>query len=36
METLDEAIEKIKKYLDLVSGQWDRALARLKSFVERN
>jgi DNA-binding transcriptional ArsR family regulator len=27
-------IEKIKKYLDLVSGQWDQALSRLKSFVE--
>jgi DNA-binding transcriptional ArsR family regulator len=23
-----------RKYLDLVSGQWDEALARLKSFVE--
>jgi DNA-binding transcriptional ArsR family regulator len=27
---LDEA----KKYLEVVSGQWERALARLKSFVE--
>jgi DNA-binding transcriptional ArsR family regulator len=27
-------IEEIKEYLDLVSEQWDRALARLKSFVE--
>lgn len=27
---LDEA----KGYLDFVSGQWDQALARLKSFVE--
>ena len=27
-------IEEIRKYLDLVSEQWDRALARLRSFVE--
>ncbi|MFZ0590053.1 MAG: hypothetical protein WAM39_06200 [Bryobacteraceae bacterium] len=27
-------IEEIKEYLDLVSEQWDEALARLKSFVE--
>ncbi len=27
-------IEEIKNYLDLVSQQWDPALARLKSFVE--
>lgn len=27
-------IEEIKGYLDLVSEQWDYALARLKSFVE--
>jgi DNA-binding transcriptional ArsR family regulator len=27
-------MEESKKYLDLVSEQWDRALARLKSFVE--
>jgi DNA-binding transcriptional ArsR family regulator len=27
-------IEEIKKYLDLVSEQWDQALSRLKSFVE--
>ena len=26
-------IEEIKKYIDLVSEQWDRTLARLKSFV---
>jgi len=25
----------LKEYLDLVSEQWDQALARLKSFVER-
>jgi len=29
-----EPIEGIKEYLDLVSRQWDQALARLKSFVE--
>jgi DNA-binding transcriptional ArsR family regulator len=29
-----EPIEEIKGYLDLVSEQWDQALARLKSFVE--
>jgi len=28
-------IEEIREYLDLVSAQWDQALARLKSFVER-
>ena len=28
-------VDEIKKYLDLVSEQWDQALARLKSFVER-
>jgi DNA-binding transcriptional ArsR family regulator len=27
-------MEEIKDYLDLVSGQWDQVLARLKSFVE--
>ena len=27
-------IEEMKHYLDLVSRQWDQALARLKSFVE--
>ncbi|MGD1101240.1 MAG: metalloregulator ArsR/SmtB family transcription factor [Terriglobia bacterium] len=32
---LDPApMEEIKKYLDLVSAQWDQALSRLKSFVE--
>ena len=30
-----EPIEEIKKYLDLVSEQWDQALSRLKWFVER-
>ena len=29
-------IEEVRKYLDQVSEQWDQALARLKSFVERN
>lgn len=29
-----EPMEKIKKYLDFVSEQWDQALLRLKSFVE--
>jgi DNA-binding transcriptional ArsR family regulator len=29
-----QPIEGIKEYLDFVSGQWDRALSRLKSFVE--
>ena len=27
-------IEEAREYLDLVSEQWDRALARLKAFVE--
>jgi DNA-binding transcriptional ArsR family regulator len=31
-----EPIEEMKKYLDEVSEQWDRALASLKSFVEGN
>jgi DNA-binding transcriptional ArsR family regulator len=30
-----EPIEEVKQYLDFVSEQWDQALARLKSFVER-
>jgi DNA-binding transcriptional ArsR family regulator len=29
-----EPIQEIKKYLDLVSEQWDLTLCRLKSFVE--
>jgi DNA-binding transcriptional ArsR family regulator len=29
-----QPIQGIQQYLDLVSEQWDRALARLKSFVE--
>lgn len=33
---LDPApIAEIRSYLDFVSAQWDQALARLKSFVER-
>jgi len=30
-----EPIGELKRYLDLVSEQWDQALSRLKSFVER-
>lgn len=30
-----EPMDELKKYLDLVSEQWDQALSRLKSFVER-
>jgi DNA-binding transcriptional ArsR family regulator len=33
-ELKPEPIEEIKRYLDCVSEQWDRTLARLKSFVE--
>jgi DNA-binding transcriptional ArsR family regulator len=29
-----EPLEEARKYLDLVSAQWDQALGRLKSFVE--
>lgn len=29
-----EPIEEIKEYLELISEQWDEALARLKAFVE--
>jgi DNA-binding transcriptional ArsR family regulator len=29
-----QPIEGIKQYLDFVSEQWDRALSRLKTFVE--
>jgi len=29
-----EPMEEMKKYLDLVSAQWDQALSRLKAFVE--
>ncbi len=29
-----QPMEGIKEYLDFVSGQWDQALSRLKSFVE--
>lgn len=30
-----QPMDELKKYLDLVSEQWDQALSRLKSFVER-
>ena len=30
-----QPIAELKQYLDRVSEQWDQALARLKSFVER-
>jgi DNA-binding transcriptional ArsR family regulator len=30
-----EPISEARQYLDLVSEQWDQALSRLKSFVER-
>jgi DNA-binding transcriptional ArsR family regulator len=33
-ELHSQTIQRAKKYLDLVSEQWDNALARLKSFVE--
>ena len=29
-----EPLEEIRDYLDLVSKQWDKALSRLKKFVE--
>jgi len=33
-ELRPEPIQEAKKYLDLVSEQWDAALGRLRSFVE--
>jgi hypothetical protein len=30
-----EPLAEIKGYLDFVSEQWDQALGRLKSFLER-
>jgi DNA-binding transcriptional ArsR family regulator len=30
-----EPVRDVRAYLDRVSGQWDQALARLKSFVEK-
>lgn len=30
-----EPLRDVMAYLDRVSGQWDQALARLKSFVEK-
>lgn len=29
-------LEDVREYLDLVSQQWDEALARLKAFVEKD
>ena len=29
-----EPVDEMRKYLDEVSAQWDRALIRLKAFVE--
>ncbi|PYU54531.1 MAG: transcriptional regulator, partial [Acidobacteria bacterium] len=29
-----EPIKEIREYLNVVSEQWDRALTRLKAFVE--
>ncbi len=29
------SLKQVQSYLDLVSEQWDQALARLKAFVER-
>jgi DNA-binding transcriptional ArsR family regulator len=34
-EFVPEPIDELRKYLDVVSRQWDQALSRLKSFVER-
>jgi DNA-binding transcriptional ArsR family regulator len=34
-ELRPEPLRDIRAYLDRVSGQWDQALARLKSFVEK-
>jgi DNA-binding transcriptional ArsR family regulator len=31
-----EPMEEMKRYLEVVSKQWDRTLVRLKSFVEGN
>jgi DNA-binding transcriptional ArsR family regulator len=33
-ELAPERVEEARRYLDLVSEQWDAALARLKRFVE--
>jgi hypothetical protein len=30
-----EPIAELSEYLDFVSEQWDRALSRLKEFIER-
>src|SRR3984893_13180513 len=34
-ELRPEPLKDVRAYLDRVSGQWDQALTRLKSFVER-
>jgi DNA-binding transcriptional ArsR family regulator len=34
-ELRPEPLRDVRAYLDRVSGQWDQALARLKSFVEK-
>ena len=33
-EFVPKPVEDLKEYLELVSEQWDQALARLKAFVE--
>jgi DNA-binding transcriptional ArsR family regulator len=33
-EFVPQPVKELSEYLDLVSRQWDQALARLKSFVE--
>jgi DNA-binding transcriptional ArsR family regulator len=33
-ELLPEPLDEVRDYLDMVSQQWDQALARLKVFVE--
>lgn len=30
-----QPLDEVKRYLDLVSEQWDQALLRLKAFVEK-
>ena len=30
-----ERLDEVRRFLDLVSGQWDDALGRLKTFVEK-
>jgi DNA-binding transcriptional ArsR family regulator len=33
-EFAPEPLKKIEEYLEVVSAQWDRALLRLKAFIE--